>query len=98
MPARYQTIRLSTLDRVVDKYGQWKQIPTVGKIIGCEVIDARSDFVVDEKAGTRVYQDLTNFRVRNSALMRDVAINNERYTINWRNKFWKVKDVKESNW
>lgn len=92
---RYENVTVNTLTFGKSTFGE--QTTTETKWFGTRALvhDVASSVQISEKY--RLYQDLTNFKLNYTPNTRQMAINQNLYSINWRGQDWRITDARESN-
>jgi hypothetical protein len=95
--ARYEnaTINEISLGDTVDDFGQYTNTSTPLFTSRALVMDVRNSLRISEKY--RVYQDLVNLTFNYTPNIKKIVDDQDKYSITWRNKDWRVSDVIESD-
>ncbi|MEY3156894.1 MAG: hypothetical protein RL257_914 [Actinomycetota bacterium] len=93
--ARYENIRVNSLTFGKSTFGEQTTTSTKWFDTRAQVSDVASSVQISEKY--RLYQDLTNFKLNYTPNTRTMAINQNLYSLTWRNQEWRITDAKESN-
>jgi hypothetical protein len=95
--ARYEnaTINEISLGDTADDFGQYTNTSTPLFTSRALVMDVRNSLRISEKY--RVYQDLVNLTFNYTPNIKKIVDDQDKYSITWRNKNWRVSDVIESD-
>ena len=92
---RYENLTINTVTNGTDGFGQYTTTITPWFETRGLVADVANSLRISEKY--RVYQELVNFTMNYTPNMRQIADNQDEYSVTWRGKDWRVTDVRESN-
>lgn len=93
--ARYENISINSLTFGKSDFGEQTTAQTLLFKTRALVHDVANSVRISEKY--RVYQDLTNFRINYTPAARNIVDNQHLYSLTWRDKDWRITDVRESN-
>ena len=93
--ARYENATINEISNSVDSFGQYTTVITPLFTSRALVMDVRNSLRIAEKY--RVYQDLVNLTFNYTPNIKKIVNDQEKYSITWRNKEWRVSDVIESD-
>jgi hypothetical protein len=93
--ARYENATINEISNSVDSFGQYTTVITPLFTSRALVMDVRNSLRIAEKY--RVYQDLVNLTFNYTPNIKRIVDDQEKYSITWRNKQWRVSDVIESD-
>jgi len=96
MTTRFEPITVNTLVQTQSPGGQFINTPQLKYNGAARVSDVKAE-QIQIGDNTRGYIDEANFLMRNTPNAFDIALNQQNYAIGYRNKFYKVKDVKETS-
>lgn len=92
---RFENIKVNTLTKSVDSFGQTTMVKTKLFDTRARVKDVANSLKTTERY--RIYTDLVNLVINYSPFARDIAINQPNYSIDWNGNEWRITDVRESN-
>lgn len=92
---RYETIDINTVGTTVNSIGE--QINTKTKWFSTRALvsDVANSLRISERY--RVYSDLINLTVNYTPNTRTMSINQQDYSITWREQEYRISDIRESN-
>jgi archaellin len=93
--ARYENATINEVTNGVDSFGQYTTNIAPLFTSRALVMDVRNSLRISEKY--RVYQDLVNLTFNYTPNIKKIVDDQEKYSITWRNKQWRVSDVIESD-
>jgi hypothetical protein len=93
--ARYENATINEVTNSVDTFGQYTTVISPLFTSRALVMDVRNSLRISEKY--RVYQDLVNLTFNYTPNIKKIVDDQEKYSITWRNKEWRVSDVIESD-
>mgnify|MGYP006268458965 FL=1 len=93
--ARFENVDVNTLAFGTDAYGEYTTTITK-KFAGRPLVsDVRNSLAITERY--RIYQDLIQMKFNYTPNMKDIVDNQDKYSITWRGKDWRITDCLESN-
>ena len=93
--ARYENVTVNTVTNGVDAFGEYTTTITPLFTSRPMVHDVANSLRIAERY--RLYQDLVNLTFNYTPNIKDIADNQDKYSITWRGNNWRVTDVRESN-
>ena len=93
--SRYENVDVNDLSFTTDEYGAGTTVITKKFTTRPLVQDVRNSLAITERY--RIYQDLISFKFNYTPWMQDIVNNQDKYSITWRNKDWRITDALESN-
>ena len=93
--ARYENITVNTVTNGVDSIGQYTTTITPWFETRAVVHDVANSLRISDKY--RVYQDLVNLKLNYTPNTRQMANNQNDYSITWRDQEWRITDCREAN-
>lgn len=93
--ARFENTTINAVTNGVDTLGQYTTTITPLFTSRALVKDVRNDLRITEKY--RIYQDLVNVTFNYTPNIKRIVDDQDKYSITWRGKEWRVTDVRESN-
>ncbi len=93
--ARYENISVNNLTFSNSSFGEQTTVQTTWFDTRALVGNVASDVSIADNY--RVYQDMINLTLNYTPNMRTIANNQNNYSITYRNKDWRIVNVKESN-
>lgn len=92
---RYENIRINNLTFGKSAFGE--QTTTQAKWFDTRALvsDVSNSLRISEKY--RMYQDMTSFLINYTPNAKTIVDNQNLYSITWRNKDWRITDVRETN-
>jgi hypothetical protein len=92
---RYENVDVNTLTFGTDAYGEYTTTITK-KFTGRPLVSSvRNSLAITEKY--RVYQDLIEFKFNFTPWIKDVIMNQNLYSMKWRNQDWRITNAIESD-
>ena len=92
---RYDNVDVNTLTFGVDAYGEYTTTITK-KFTGRPLVSSvKNSLAITEKY--RVYQDLIEFQFNYTPWIQDIIINQNLYSMKWRNQDWRIESAIEAN-
>lgn len=95
MVARYENVIINNVTNSVDAVGQYTTTITKWFETRGLVHDIANNLRISERY--RVYQDLLSITFNYTPNIRTIVDNQNLYSLTWRNKDWRITDVRESN-
>jgi len=92
---RYENIKVNTVTAGIDSIGQQTTTITLAFQTRALVQDVRDSMIASKD--DRAYTKQVRFVVNYTPNTQNVSINQYQYSINWRNKDYKLLDVLEAN-
>jgi hypothetical protein len=93
--ARFENVDVNDLTFGTDNYGEYTTTITK-KFTGRPLVsDVRNSVAITERY--RIYQDLIQMKFNYTPWMKDIVDNQDKYSITWRDKDWRITDCIESN-
>jgi hypothetical protein len=92
---RYETVDINTVNTTVNSLGEQSTSKTKWFTTRALVSDVANMLRISERY--RVYSDLINLTVNYTPNTRTMSINQQAYSITWRNQVYRITDVRESN-
>jgi hypothetical protein len=93
--ARFENVDVNDLTFGTNTYGEYTTTITK-KFTGRPLIsDVRNSVAITERY--RIYQDLIQMKFNYTPWMKDIVDNQDKYSITWRAKDWRITDCIESN-
>jgi hypothetical protein len=93
--ARYENVTINQITNGVDSFGEYTTTSTPLFTSRPVVHDVANSLRISERY--RLYQDLVNLTFNYTPNIKDIADNQDNYSITWRGNDWRVTDVRESN-
>ena len=93
--SRYENVTVNTLSFTTDSFGESTTVITPKFTSRPLVQDVKNSLHIT--GDTRIYQDLNRFVFSYTPNVRDVVINQNEYSITWRNQDWRITDCIEAN-
>jgi hypothetical protein len=92
---RYENVDVNTLTFGTDAYGEYTTTITK-KFTGRPLVSSvRNSLAITEKY--RIYQDLIEFKFNFTPWIQDVIMNQNLYSMKWRNQDWRITNAIESD-
>lgn len=92
---RYENVDVNTLTFGIDAYGEYTTTITK-KFTGRPLVSSvKNSLAITEKY--RVYQDLIEFQFNYTPWIQDMVINQNLYSMKWRNQDWRIESAIEAN-
>jgi predicted HTH transcriptional regulator len=93
--ARFENLDINNVTNSIDDVGQ--QTTTTAKWFStrARVGDVNNSLRISERY--RVYSDLVNFTFNYTPNMKQIVDDQNLYSITWRNRDWRITDIRESN-
>jgi hypothetical protein len=93
--ARFENISINNVINSVDSYGD--QTTTIVELFKtrAKISDVSNTLRIAERY--RVYSDLVNLTLNYTPNIRGIVDNQDMYSITWRDKDWRITDVRETN-
>lgn len=95
MVARYENIVINNVTNGVNGVGEYSTTITPWFETRGLVHDIANSLRISEKY--RVYTDLLSITLNYTPNIRTIVDNQDLYSLTWRNKDWRISDVRESN-
>jgi hypothetical protein len=92
---RYENLTIGNVVNGTDDFGQYTTTITPWFQTRGLVADVANSLRISERY--RVYQELVNFTFNYTPNMRQIVDDQDLYSVNWRDKDWRITDVRESN-
>ena len=92
---RYENLTIGNVVNGTDDFGQYTTTITPWFQTRGLVADVANSLRISERY--RVYQELVNFTFNYTPNMRQIADDQDLYSVNWRDKDWRITDIRESN-
>lgn len=92
---RYENIRINNLTFGSSAFGEQTTNQAKWFDTRALVSDVANSLRISEKY--RMYQDMTSFLINYTPNARTIVDNQNLYSITWRNKDWRITDVRETN-
>lgn len=92
---RYENTSVNEVTNGVDSYGEYTTTITPLFTSRALVSDVANSLRIADRY--RVYQDLVNLTFNYTPAIKRIVDNQNEYSITWRNKDWRITDVRESN-
>lgn len=92
---RYENASVNEVTNGVDSYGEYTTTITPLFTSRALVSDVANSLRIADRY--RVYQDLVNLTFNYTPAIKRIVDNQNEYSITWRNKDWRITDVRESN-
>ena len=93
--ARFELIDLNVLSFGINAFGEQQTTETKLFTTGSTVSAVANSLKMSEHY--RLYQDMINFQLRYTPAMKDVVDNQDKYSITYRNKTWRIDNARESD-
>lgn len=93
--SRFENVNVNNLTFGVNSFGEYTETITKKFTSRPLVSDVRNSVAITERY--REYQDLIQMKFNYTPNMKDIVDNQDKYSITWRNKDWRITDVLESN-
>ena len=92
---RYENIAINNVTNGVNTIGEQTTTTSLWFITRALVSDVTNNLRISERY--RVYGDLINLTVNYTLNTKTIAINQQAYSITWREQEWRIADIRESN-
>ena len=92
---RYENFTINRVTNSVDTFGQYTTTTTKWFDTRALVSDVANSVRISEKY--RVYNDLVNFMFNYTPNQKEIADNQNLYSILWRGNDWRITDIRQSN-
>jgi hypothetical protein len=92
---RYENIDINTVATTINSIGEQITTKTKWFTTRALVADVTNNLRISERY--RVYSDLINLTVNYTLNTKTIAINQQAYSITWREQEWRITDIRESN-
>jgi hypothetical protein len=92
---RYENIDINNVTNSVNDIGEQTTTVTLWFTTRALVADVTNNLRISEKY--RIYGDLINLTVNYTLNTKTIAINQQAYSITWREQEWRIADIRESN-
>lgn len=92
---RYENASVNEVTNGVDSYGEYTTTITPLFTSRALVSDVANSLRIADRY--RVYQDLVNLTFNYTPAIKRIVDNQNEYSITWRDKDWRITDVRESN-
>lgn len=92
---RYENIDINRVTNGVDSYGQQTTIITKWFSTRARVRNPRNGLQIT--GDTRIYTDLLNLTCNYTPWMQEIFINQNLYSVTWRNQDWRIDNVIETD-
>lgn len=93
--ARYEQVGVYNLGFTVNDFGETEVTKTLKFQSRPVIKEVRTDLTISDKY--RVYQNLIYFTFNYTPFVRDIADNQSKYSMMWRDKDWRIDSAVESN-
>jgi len=95
MVVRYENVVINNVTNGVNDVGEYSTTITPWFETRGTVHDIANSLRISEKY--RVYTDLLSITLNYTPNIRTIVDNQDLYSLTWRNKDWRISDVRESN-
>lgn len=95
MPVRYENIDVNTVTNSVNNIGEQTTTVTKWFTTRALVSDVTNSLRISDRY--RAYSDLINLTVNYTLNTKTMSINQDDYSITWREEEWRITDIRESN-
>ncbi len=95
MVMRYENVVINNVTNGVNEVGQYTATITRWFETRGQVHDIANSLRISDKY--RVYTDLLSITLNYTPNIRTIVDNQEAYSLTWRNKDWRISDVRESD-
>lgn len=92
---RYEPVAVNNVTNGVDDFGEYTTTITKWFDTRAVVSDVANNLKIADRY--REYAELVNLRFNYTPNMKDVATDQEEFSITWRGKNWRITDARESN-
>jgi hypothetical protein len=92
---RYENLTIGNVVNGTADFGQYTTTITPWFETRGLVADVANSLRISERY--RVYQELVNFTFNYTPNMKQIADDQDLYSVNWRDKDWRITDIRESN-
>lgn len=93
--SRFENVNVNNLTFGVDSFGEYTETITKKFTTRPLVSSVKNSVAITERY--REYQDLIEMKFNYTPNMKDVVDNQDKYSITWRDKDWRITSVLESN-
>ena len=92
---RFEQVDVNDLTFGTNTYGEYTTTITKKFSSRPLISDVKNSLAITERY--RIYQDLVQMKFNYTPYMKDIVDNQNKYSITWRNKDWRITDCIESN-
>lgn len=93
--ARYENVDVNNVTNGVDSLGQYTTSESLWFMTRARIHEVNNSLQISEKY--RVYSDLVNMTFNFTPNMKQIAQNQQLYSITWRDKKWRIASARESD-